>query len=145
MSFICACKLRVFSLRIDMYVLDIMDSKSYVKFHFAMLRRRCILVSIFCFTLKLSIFREFRKYKDFMFLTRDKVFYTGPWIRIPTGSNATLSSVKPCDLCILRAHASLIGIVFRYSNGLDFLLLIVVLLCAIWVSTLSKCPWYISM
>ena len=120
MSFICACKLRVFSVRIEMFVLDFMDSKSYAKFHFAMVRRRCISVSIFCFTLKLSILRGCSKYKDSMFLTRDKVVYTNPWIRIPAGSNATLSSVKPCDLCIVRAHASLIGNYFRIFKWFGF-------------------------
>jgi hypothetical protein len=48
-----------------------------------------------------------------MFLTQDKAVYTNPWIRIPLGSNATLSSVKPWDLCIVRAHASLIGNCFQ--------------------------------
>ena len=35
--------------------------------------------------------------------------FTNPWHRITKGSNARLSSVKPCDLCIVRAHASWIG------------------------------------
>ena len=48
-----------------------------------------------------------------MFLTRDKAMYTSPCIRIPTGSEETLSSVSPCDLWIVRAHASLIGNFFR--------------------------------
>ena len=41
-----------------------------------------------------------------MFLTRDRAVYTNPCIHIPVGSNATPSSVNPCDLCIVRAHAS---------------------------------------
>jgi len=39
--------------------------------------------------------------------------YTGPCIQIPVGSNATLSSVIPCDLSTIHAHASLIGNCFR--------------------------------
>ena len=48
-----------------------------------------------------------------MFLTRDSAVYTNPCIRIPVGSNATPSSVNPCDLCIVHAHASWIGNYFR--------------------------------
>ena len=44
-----------------------------------------------------------------MFLTQERAVYTNPWHRIPKGSNARLSSVKPCDFCIVRAHASWIG------------------------------------
>ena len=41
-----------------------------------------------------------------MLLTRDSGVYTNPCVRIPIGSNATQSSVNPCDLCIVCAHAS---------------------------------------
>jgi hypothetical protein len=73
---------------------------------FALFRRRCISVSTLCLTLKLSFVRALSKYKDSMFLTWDKVVYTSPCIHIPVGSKATLSSVSPCDMCIVRAHAS---------------------------------------
>jgi hypothetical protein len=53
------------------------------------------------------------KYKESILLTRDNVVYTSPCIRIPAGSNATLSSVSPCDLWTVHAHASLIGNCFR--------------------------------
>ena len=48
-----------------------------------------------------------------MFLTRDSVVYTNPCICIPVGSNATPSSVNPCDLCIVRAHANWTGNYFQ--------------------------------
>ena len=41
-----------------------------------------------------------------MFLMQDNTLYTNPCIHIPVGSNATPSSVNPCDLCIVHAHAS---------------------------------------
>jgi hypothetical protein len=48
-----------------------------------------------------------------MLLTRDSAVYTSPCMRIPAGWNETLSSVSPCDLWTIRAHASLIRNCFR--------------------------------
>ena len=75
--------------------------------------RRCISISTFCLTLKLFFVRGLSKYKESILLTRDNAMYTSPCIRIPAGSNATLSSVSPCDMWIVRAHASLIENCFQ--------------------------------
>jgi hypothetical protein len=47
-------------------------------------------------------------YMESLLLTWDSVLYTIPCIWIPAGWNATLSSVSPCDLWTVRAHACLI-------------------------------------
>lgn len=85
---------------------ECIDEESYSNCHFAVVCKRCISQFTFCLTLKLLCLRGLNKYNDSMFLTRDSAVYTRPCTCTPVGSNASLSKVKPCDLCIVRAHAS---------------------------------------
>jgi hypothetical protein len=48
-----------------------------------------------------------------MVLTLDNALYTNPCVLIFLGSNASLSKVNPCALCIVLAQASCIGNCFR--------------------------------
>ena len=105
----CVCKLHVLSERIDTDEFVFMDWKSYYRCHFVIVPRRCISISNLCLDLKLSFVRGLSKYKESILLTGYSVVYTSPCIWIPTGWNATLSSVSPCDFWTVRAYASLIG------------------------------------
>jgi hypothetical protein len=86
-----------------------------------MLVLRCFIsISTSCLNLKLYFLRALSKYKESILLTWDNDVYTSPCIRIPTWSNATVSSVSPCNLWTIHAHASLIGNCFRIFSPLVF-------------------------
>jgi hypothetical protein len=48
-----------------------------------------------------------------MVLTLDNAVYTNSCVLVLLGSNASLSKVNPCSLCIVLAQASCIGNCFR--------------------------------
>ena len=85
---------------------DCIDEYSYSNCHFAVVCKCCNSQFTFCLTLKLLPLRALKKYYDSIFLTRDSAVYTRPCTCTPVGLNASLSKVKPCDLCIMCAHVS---------------------------------------
>jgi hypothetical protein len=112
-SLLCAFRLCVFSDIIEIDDSDYIDGEPYSVVHFAQLWRHCTSMSTFLFNLKFSLVRSFRKYNDSMFFTWENVVHTKPCFHIPVVSNETPSSVKPCDLCIMHAHASGLETAFR--------------------------------
>ena len=88
--------------------------------YIALFSKNYISMWTFSLTLKLSFVKAFIRYSDCMFLTRDSEVYTNPCIHIPVGSNATPSSINPCDLCIVHTHASWTGNYLRIFKFLVF-------------------------